>query len=82
MTLRRFLEVVPPLGLVRAVARVFDPLPMSTPSFGLSHDYDEFLLGIAGPLIALVLGVARDHDELRTEFVGAVVPQNLVRCEI
>lgn len=36
-------------------------MPMISPAFGLSRDYDEFLLGVAAPLVGLCVAVAGER---------------------
>lgn len=42
-----------------------DFFPMITASFGLSWDYDQFLLGVAAPLIALCCALAGERARFR-----------------
>lgn len=44
-------------------------LPMITPAFGLSRDYDEFILGCAPQLITLCIAASSIDEDLCLEFI-------------
>ncbi|WP_434779061.1 hypothetical protein [Neisseria sp. Ec49-e6-T10] len=56
-------------------------MPMITPRFGLSSDYDEFILGLAPQLITLCIALSFKHEDICLEFVG-VLTQTLDRVGI
>jgi hypothetical protein len=48
-------------------------MPMITAAFGLSRDYDDFLLGLAGPLVALMVAASRARGTFGADFCGVLV---------
>jgi len=48
-------------------------MPMITASFGLSWDYDQFLIGVAAPLIALCCALTGDKGSFRESFCDVLV---------
>ena len=48
-------------------------MPMITPAFGLSRDYDDFILGSAPQLITLCIAVSSKRGDFYLEFVEVLV---------
>jgi hypothetical protein len=48
-------------------------MPMITPSFGLSRDYDAFLVGTAAPLVALCSSLAGKKGQFQEELCDVLV---------
>lgn len=47
-------------------------MPMITPAFGLSRDYDEFILGCAPQLITLCIAASSIDEDLCLEFISVL----------
>ena len=47
-------------------------MPMITPSFGLSRDYDEFILGCAPQLICLCVVLSSNKGEFQSDLIKAL----------
>lgn len=47
-------------------------MPMITPAFGLSRDYDEFILGCAPQLITLCIAASSIDEDLCLEFINVL----------
>lgn len=47
-------------------------MPMITPSFGLSRDYDEFILGCAPQLICLCVVLSSNKGEFQSDLIEAL----------